>query len=414
MVYYIDTKQRYDEALQKLAPCRELGIDLEFDKNHYRYGFNLCLMQLSDGENCYLIDPLANEVDISRIFPFLEDPEVALITFAFGEDLRLLHSLGCKPTNIWDLSIMASLLDYPPMSLTKLIMAVLKVEVGKSAQLSNWFERPLTPVQKNYAADDVIYLHEMKRKMLGKAERKHEALPSWIEQENKTWDVLDFTETDTTEFLKIKDKKDLSQAEWHIFTRLMEFREELARWHDRPAYKILDKNYLLQVARDPDRIEDWMHVKNINRSVRKPAIADRADAVLDTALDEIVEQELSDELPAIPRPGVERMAYIRAEKKALKWLKDDFFHPVKQEIARHHGQNTANYILPNRIIPLYLHGEQRELQPFKRELVSKASEAIGLDEAITMRMAREMIEKEATEALENSDQYNAEQDKSDA
>lgn len=399
MIYYIDSKERYDDALQQLQNCRELAIDLEFDKNHYRYGFNLCLMQLYDEEHCYLIDPLAEGVEIPRIFPILEDPQVALITFAFGEDLRLLHSMGCRPTNIWDLSMMASLLDYPPMSLTKLILAVMKVEVGKSAQLSNWFERPLTPVQKNYAADDVIYLHEMKRKMLGKAERKHEALPEWIAQENETWQALDFTETDTTDFLKTKDKKDLSQAEWHIFTRLMEFREELARWHDRPAYKILDKNYLLQVARDPDRIEDWMHVKNINRSVRKPAIANRADAVLDAALDEIVQKQLSDELPAIPRPGIERMAWIRAEKKALKWLKDDFFRPVKEEMAKKYGQNTANYILPNRIIPLYLHGEEHQLPAYKRELVSEISAVVGLDEAITMRMAREMLENEAAEAL---------------
>lgn len=402
MIHYTDTKERYDEALEQLGTCKELAIDLEFDKNHFRYGFNLCLMQLSDGENIYLIDPLNSDIDISRIFPILENPEVALIAFAFGEDLRLLHSMGCKPTNIWDLSMMASLLDYPPMSLTKLILAVMEVEVGKSAQLSNWFERPLTPVQKSYAADDVLYLHEMKRRMLDEARQKNPALLSWVEEENRSWEALDFTEADTEEFLKHKDKKDLSQAEWHIFSRLMEFREELARWHDRPAYKILDKAYLLKVARDPDHIENWMHVKNINRSVRKPAIADRADAVLDEALDEIEEKQLSDELPAIPKPDAQRMACIRGEKKAQKWLKESFFRPVKQEMAQRYGQNTANYLLPNRVIPLYLKGEEEQLPAYRRKLVSEISAAVDMDEAAIMREAREIVENTVREALEKS------------
>lgn len=156
-----------EKDLQQLASTlsqrSEFAIDLEFDRNRYRYGFDMCLMQIYDGENCYLVDPLSGNLNIKTIFPPIEDPNIQKIVFAFGEDLRLFHSLGCFPKNLYDLDAATSLLNFEPASLTNLIKEVLDVEVNSSSQQSNWYKRPLSEDQKHYAADDVLYLLDFKK-----------------------------------------------------------------------------------------------------------------------------------------------------------------------------------------------------------------------------------------------------------
>jgi len=167
-VQIITHQEELESITENLSNVSRIAADLEFDKNYYRYGFNLCLVQLFDGENCYLVDPLSDDLNIKSIFPVLEDPEIEIITFAFGEDLRLLHSLGCFPKNIYDIDIATSLLNYEPGSLTKLLDEAIDVDTGKSSQTSNWFQRPLTDQQKKYAAHDVLHLFDLKDKLDGK------------------------------------------------------------------------------------------------------------------------------------------------------------------------------------------------------------------------------------------------------
>ena len=94
---YVDTSTLVKECAIQIQKVPFISVDLEFDKNRYRYGFNLCLIQIYDGSNTYLIDPLVDEIDLQPIFGIFENPDIIKIVFSFGEDLRLLHSLGCFP-----------------------------------------------------------------------------------------------------------------------------------------------------------------------------------------------------------------------------------------------------------------------------------------------------------------------------
>ncbi|MEJ7659213.1 MAG: hypothetical protein WKG07_06090 [Hymenobacter sp.] len=47
------------------------------------------------------------------------------------------------------------------ISLGRLIQSELGLEVDKGEQKSNWLKRPLTEAQKEYAANDVLYLFEL-------------------------------------------------------------------------------------------------------------------------------------------------------------------------------------------------------------------------------------------------------------
>src|SRR5690554_5661514 len=109
-IQLIETTSQLEDCVQSIAKASQLAIDLEFDKNRFRYGFQLCLMQIAAGEECFVIDPLAEGVDVSGLFPVLEDETVENVVFAFGEDIRLLHTLGCFPKGLYDLRSATSLL----------------------------------------------------------------------------------------------------------------------------------------------------------------------------------------------------------------------------------------------------------------------------------------------------------------
>ena len=43
---------------------------------------------------------------------------------------------------------------------------------------------------------------------------------------------------------------DMSEVQWYIFECLIEFREELAKDSNRPSYQIMDKDFLLRLAKN--------------------------------------------------------------------------------------------------------------------------------------------------------------------
>lgn len=149
-----------EECLEHLSQQKEVYLDLEFDKNHFTYGFNLCLMQIASKEECFLIDPIGS-LDMGPMFRLLEDLKIRKYTYAFGEDLRLLHHLGCMIKNVGDLATARTLLNEEHVSLNSLIEDITGKSLPKSQQKSNWSKRPLTEEQLKYAAVDVVYLPQI-------------------------------------------------------------------------------------------------------------------------------------------------------------------------------------------------------------------------------------------------------------
>ena len=238
-IHYIAEQEELEQLTEDLRHKAEIAIDLEFDRNRYRYGFNMCLMQIYDGADCFLVDPLSDNLNIETIFPPIENPDIQKVVFAFGEDLRLFHSMGCFPKNLYDLDIATSLLNFEPASLTNLIEEVLDVVVNSSSQQSNWYRRPLTDQQKEYAADDVLYLLDFKEAVEKQARER--ALTEWIEQENAVFNHLDYSDEDHNNLIKDKDKNDMTMFEWFVYCRLIEFFDEVAQSYNKPVYQLVSK-----------------------------------------------------------------------------------------------------------------------------------------------------------------------------
>lgn len=373
----ITSNHELQQLSSSLQQNNEFAIDLEFDRNRYRYGFNLCLMQIYDGDNCYLIDPLSNGLNISEIFAPIENQSVQKVVFAFQEDLRLLHSMGCFPKNLYDLDITTSLLNFDPASLTNLIKEVLDVEVNSSSQQSNWYKRPLTENQKYYAADDVLYLLDFKKTLHQQAEIQ--GVIDWIAQENSVLDRLDYSDEDHSNLIKEKDKNDLTVFEWHVYCGLMKFFDEEAERLNKPVYHLVSKKNLAELAKNPKAVHRWTQTRGVYGQLKTANFQALLKSVLEEKIEEAEAQNLSTTRKASHNMSDEEYQAMREKAKQINALSRKLFSPIQNKLASEYGKNVQTYILSNRTTKEILKGETELFPDYKVRLLKKYADELNLD-----------------------------------
>lgn len=346
-IEYIDDQKSFEEALSNLEQSDKLFIDLEFDKNHYRYGFNLCLMQVFEGKTCYLIDPLGN-LKIESIFPILENPTIEKVCFAFGEDIRLLHHIGCRPKNVLDLAVVRTLLNKPTLSLSNSLVEELGLEAQSSQQKSNWFARPLTAEQIQYAAEDVLDLPQLRDVLMD--ELKKMGRTEWMEQEQKQFESEDWTVGTEPEIVPFKDRKQLTMREWIRYSLLMEYRDHLSSKLNRPSYKVIDKNIFLDFAKNPENAGKWKGIKGVHPKLRNDKVESKIKALLEEAENTIKAENIKEGQSSRPEFSAEQRMRNGQIRKEIEHAKTTLFLPIKELLKKEYGEHFSNYLLSNRKI----------------------------------------------------------------
>lgn len=374
---YVETKEALVDCVEVLKKQTAIAIDLEFDKNRYRYGFNLCLIQVYAGERCFIIDPLADGMDLKDFYHVIEDPSIEKVVYSFGEDLRLFHSLGCFPQNTFDIAIAMRLLDYPPASLASAVYEILDIEISKSAQKSNWFLRPLSEKQMNYAAKDVLYLIEMQGILIKMAEEK--GILEWIKEENKIIDGLSYADVDNNNYLKEKDKHGLSEHEYYIFKGLLEYRERIAEKHNRPSYQIIDKEYLRELSERPNQIYRFEKIRGVYKTLKNERFKNELWETFKNLAREAEKSGLSKTEKALKRMSSELYQAKKKERSIRDEAKKKIFKPIQKLIAENHGENVVTYIMGNRLMDELALGKIDNLRKYKRVLIERYAAELGLD-----------------------------------
>ncbi len=146
---------------------KEVAIDTE------TMGLNLlrdrlCLVQLSDGKgNAYLVQILKG-VDCPNLKKVLTDKKILKIFhFARFDVAKILNDLGVEVAPIYCTKIASKLArtSTPSHSLKSLCLDLLGVALEKEQQTSDWGVDELSQAQQQYAASDVLYLHQLKEKL---------------------------------------------------------------------------------------------------------------------------------------------------------------------------------------------------------------------------------------------------------
>ena len=368
-IHMVQSDADFRRLLEVLEQADVCALDLEFDKNYHRYGFHLCLLQIAIGNECFLVDPLQKEFDLSPLYRHLERPDLTKLVFSFGEDLRLLQSLGCRPSNLIDLNHYVRLLNYPQRSLSNLLLEQLGLDLDSGEQLSNWYARPLTSSQILYAANDVLHLQTLYNQLHPAAEEK--GVDSWVQQENHMAEQADYSGLEQESLFKEKEQNLFDEHTWHLYERLLRWRDKVARGLNLPAFKVMDKAVLDELARKPGKASNWATRRGIHPRLRTRTTQTEVKRVLEDALQEADAMGLSSDQPARKKPDSEVLKQIRKEQSQVSKVKRGLFGPVKQCLSRDYGEETSTFVFSNRIITEFVRENPREMLPYKVELIRK-------------------------------------------
>ena len=126
----------------------------------------LCLVQLSAGDgNAHLVQVDRTTFDAPRLKQLMEDENVTKIFHYARFDVAMLKQyLGAKVRTLYCTKIASKLArTYTDKhGLKDIVKEMLGIDLSKQQQSSDWGSPILSDAQKQYAALDVIYLHEVK------------------------------------------------------------------------------------------------------------------------------------------------------------------------------------------------------------------------------------------------------------
>ena len=127
----------------------------------------LCLVQLSSGDGtAHLVQLAAGEYDAPNLKALLADPKILKIFHFARFDIAALNAaFGVMPSPVYCTKIASKLVrTYTDRhGLKDLARELLNVDMSKQQQSSDWGAETLTQAQLDYAASDVLYLHDLRR-----------------------------------------------------------------------------------------------------------------------------------------------------------------------------------------------------------------------------------------------------------
>lgn len=157
----------------KLGPivaidCETLGLNPHRDR--------LCVVQLSDGDgNAHIVQIAVGQTAAPNLERLLVDPDT-LKLFHFGrfDIAAMLNAFGALTAPVYCTKIASKLVrTYTDRhGLKNLTQELIRVDLSKVQQSSDWGAETLTKAQIEYAASDVLYLHALKEKLDERLERE--------------------------------------------------------------------------------------------------------------------------------------------------------------------------------------------------------------------------------------------------
>ncbi|MEM6589811.1 MAG: ribonuclease D [Pseudomonadota bacterium] len=138
--------------------CETMGLNPHRDR--------LCVVQLSGGDgNAHVVQIEKGQAEAPNLCALLENPDV-LKLFHFGrfDIAAMLNAFGALTAPVYCTKIASKLVrTYTDRhGLKNLLQELLNIDISKQQQSSDWGADTLTDAQVEYAASDVLYLHQMR------------------------------------------------------------------------------------------------------------------------------------------------------------------------------------------------------------------------------------------------------------
>ena len=266
---FIDRNDALKEWCDRWLELPYVAVDTEFVRTETFYPI-AGLIQVSDGQHAYLIDPLAI-TDWAPLVRLLEAPGLIKVFHSCSEDLEVFHHLcGAVPQPLFDTQLAAAYLGMDfSMGYSRLVKSLLNIELAKDETRSDWLQRPLSPTQLQYAADDALHLAQIYELMAPRIEAA--GLTSWLLSDTaEQGSHVGVLQDPDLAYQNIKQAWRLKAPELAILKVLAAWREREARQRDQARNRILRESAMVPIAqRQPDSLQTLSRIEDMHpRSVR--------------------------------------------------------------------------------------------------------------------------------------------------
>ncbi len=376
-IVYVDTRLKLDQCVRQLNATNEVAFDIEFDKDLYQYGFNICLVQVATHNQCFVIDPL-KDIDLGPLFRVFENPAIVKVASAPEQDIRLLHTLNCFPRSIFDTDTAARLLNYEFTSIGKLVAMKYDVVLDKKLQTSNWGQRPLTLDQIRYSVDDVIYLIKLRKDL--EEEAREKGILHWLEDETKYYDEINYDVQENDDFLSRDDKK-LSPYHQFVLNELLKLRDMVAQKLNKPTNSVIVKSLLIDIVMEVADVNDWLSMKGIIYSIKNEEFRHEITDCYNNAVKAAQDMGLPTEATGNKLTREEREELNR-QKAHMEAMKVKIFAPIQADMINEYGAFAARFILSNAKVNDLLKdgGRISDMRSdYKKNLILKSAQRLNIN-----------------------------------
>ncbi len=266
---YIQSNESLAEVAEQWLQLDRIALDSEFMRVDTFYPI-LALIQINDGSQSFLIDPLKIDQWQPLIDVFACET-VLKVLHSPSEDLDVFfHSLGVLPRPIFDTQLAACMASLGGiMGYQKLVKNLLDVDLEKGETRSDWLKRPLTDSQIHYAAEDVNHLLPMTDKLtqtlreLGRLE--------WLTEDcNRVLDDWLINQENGYSHERVKKAWTLKSHQLNVLSQLVIWREKRCKEVNKPRGHLVKDDILMDMAlRLPQSVQQLSHFKGIRHATLK-------------------------------------------------------------------------------------------------------------------------------------------------
>ena len=242
-----------------------VAFDTESNSFHV-YKERVCLLQVSTRTADYVVDPLA--VDPAPLGAVLCDGRETVLHGADYDVRCLRREWGWQLPRLFDTMAAARRIGRTGLGLSALVEHQFGVQLSKTFQRADWGRRPLSREALTYAALDTHFLlpiHDVLSAELATRGAADEA-----RREFDRIAAAEFRERvfDPEGWRRLKGARDLDAPGRAILRALWIAREERARADDRPPFKVLAEQAMLELARRrPASDEELARIPGVTPSV---------------------------------------------------------------------------------------------------------------------------------------------------
>ena len=257
-----DTADAVTDLAARLAPHTSIGLDTEFLRER-TYRAELCLIQVSAGDDAVCIDPIA-VTDLGALAGPLTAAGIVKVMHASRQDLEvLLPAIGLvRP--VFDTQIAAALAGFAAqIGYAELVRRLLDIELPKAHTRTDWSRRPLSPEQIEYARDDVRHLVPLQVTLEERLDKLGRM--GWLAEELAELGDASALATEPEEaWRRLKGLRGLDPGRERLARGLAAWRERRAMERNRPRGWILDdavlRELIVRVPRSRAALESMAEI----------------------------------------------------------------------------------------------------------------------------------------------------------